>query len=246
MSKKRNGYQPKQEDILAEIQRLVEPQAKSALESVSLNPIPQLILKVPLNDLFSQHIENVRDCLLFLESYTTKDEKLNKLLKIYKEKHIHLNSENLDLDQLVADSGITPGEFRRMIWSAADMMQDEHILALIIRSKPHLIETSIQIALTPDHPDSYLERKRLLEYLGYSPLNKNVVPAPTVNVNVNQSQNQVQTSGLPSFSDTIINTEKLINNGMIDIKNQVEKKQLPQGNVVDIQSMEIIEVKENG
>ena len=179
------------------------------LAYVDVSSLTKLALPLTLNEYFLPFIENIKDCLLFLERFSLEDETISKLLDTYNnDKAFSKTSDTLDLDLLATKSGLSKGEFRRLIVATLDILGDEEALMILRQSKKHLVSKSIQIALTDQHPDSYNERHSLLQFYGFHPVPKN----SAVNVNIDNSKNLAlsQTQiGLPSFSSTIQASEKI-------------------------------------
>ncbi len=190
----------------------------SAMAKQAIQPaqaIHSISLPLSLNDYYNGHIDNLHNCLLFLERFADQDESIQALVDAYKADPNKYSSK-FDLDALAEAADLSRGEFRRLINSTLDLLADEEAAMLLRFNKPVLIKKSIEIALTDMHPDSYLERKGLLEYYGIK-----VVPKGSqVNIISNSGNTQtalIQQQGLPSFSSTIAETEELVQNTMKEL-----------------------------
>lgn len=186
-----------------------KPSYYSTLSYAKVERLSKIALPLTLNEYYLPFIENVKDCLLFLERFSDEDETIAKLLETYNNpKLFKKNSDSLDLDKLAEKAGLSKGEFRRLINSTLDLLGDEEAMMLLRLNKRHLVKKSIEIALTDPHPDSFEERKALMQFYGIHPIPKNA----SVQVNIDKSQNlslsQTQV-GLPSFASTISESEKV-------------------------------------
>jgi len=185
------------------------PSYFSTLDYARVESLTKIALPLTLNEFFLPFIENIKDCLLFLERFSDEDETIKKLLSVYNDpKKFKKNKDVLDLDLLAEKADLTKGEFRRLIISTMDLIGDEEAMMLLKRGKGPIIKKSIEIALTDPHPDSFEERKALMQFYGIHPVPKNA----SVQINVDKSQNlslsQTQV-GLPSFASTIQESEKV-------------------------------------
>jgi len=193
-----------------------EPKKKPDVRALS-----KLTLPLTLNQYFGQYIPNIQNCLIFLERFVGDDETVAKVIKTWRKvnKTTHL-SDSLDLDKLASESGISKGEFRRMIINALDLLGDEEAMMMLRLNKTNLIQKSIEVALSDDDPNSYLERGKLLEFYGFRLIPKGA----QVSINVDKSTNIANSNntatlnvGLPSFSSSIAETEKVVASAMQEV-----------------------------
>ena len=213
MSKRKSNASPNN-SILSS---LLKPEDYAKVESLT-----KIALPTSLNTYYLPFIENVKDCLLFLERFSEEDDTIKTLVDTYNNNPKLFNklSDKLDLDLLAKKSNLTTGEFRRLINSTLDLLGDEEAIMLLRLNKRHLVKKSIEIGLTDKHPDSFEERHALMQYYGLHLVPKN----SQVNINVDKSttnslsQTQI---GLPSFSTTISHSEKIASE---QIKNLIDKE----------------------
>lgn len=199
---------------------------------VDITKLSKIALPLTLNEYYLPFISNVKDCLLFLERFSDKDETISKLLDVYNNDPKFSKaklSDTLDMDLLAKKAGLTVGEFRRLINSTLDLLGDEEAVMLLSLNKKNLVSKSLQIALTDQHPDSYAERHSIMQYFGFHPVPKGAA----VNINVDKSNNlslsQTQV-GLPSFASTISESEKVASQQIKDLidKNNKEVNEIKQ------------------
>lgn len=219
MSKRKSNASP------SNLSLLLKPEDYAKVDSLS-----KIALPLTLNEYYLPFIENVKDCLLFLERFSDEDETIANLLKVYNSNPKLFNklSDKLDLDKLADKAGLSKGEFRRLINATLDILGDEEAMMLLRLNKRHLVKKSIEIGLTDKHPDSFEERHALMQYYGLHVVPKN----SQVNINVDKSTNtslsQTQI-GLPAFSTTISHSEKIASEqikNLIDLDNLEKPKQI--------------------
>lgn len=183
--------------------------------SKATEELQKLSLPLSLNEYYAPFVENIKDCLLFLERFSDDDETVRKLLKAYNKLAAKF-SDKLDLDLLAKEADLSKGEFRRLINSTLDLLCDEEALMMLRLNKKFLVKKSIEIALDDKHEHSYLERKALLEYYGV----RLVPKGSQFTVNIDQSktlgiqQNNQVVNNLPSFASTAMEGEKITANEM--------------------------------
>ena len=247
----KNGKNKSKEEPLPDTTGITTPLTKlanSGKQELDAT-LSKLSLPLTLNQYYAEHIENIHDCLLFLERFSEEDS-IKGLIEAYKKDKSKFSTQGLDLDALAEAADLSKGEFRRLINSTLDLLCDEEALMLLRLNKASLVKKSIQIALDDKHPDSYLERKSILEYYGYKLVNKNAgvvinnqVTNASLAVNSGNTNNVV--AQLPSFSDTVIEGEKLVTSTMKEALN--ETLQLTEGELhsieVPIMEAELVEVK---
>lgn len=205
-----------------------------------LTPLKKLSLPLTLNEYYSSFIENVKDCLLFLERFSEEDSNIKNIVEIFKTDKQFKGKIDIDLDLLAFKADVSKGEFRRLINSTLDLLGDEEAMLILRTNKASIISKSVQIALTHDHPDSMQERKAFMEYFGYRLAPKNNQVQVNIDKSTNTTTQQVAISGLPSFSNQMQDSEKigqskiqsLINEDNFDIAQENKKakpKQITKG-----------------
>jgi len=204
--------------------------------------IPTISMSQTLDEYFKDHIEDVHLCLVFLERFADKDPQLAKLIETYhKAKSLNIDIKTYSLDQLVEDSQVERGDFRRLILATIDYLCTDIAQLKVKLSTPMLVEKSLAIAMDETLEESYDERKGWLEFLGFRPVSKN---QQLVNVNVSPTQNTVVqqgiVNGLPSFTTSIAESEKITNQA---IKQTKALQPLNDSNVIDL-NVEKVEEKE--
>jgi len=181
-------------------------------------------LPISLNKYYEPYIENVRNVLLFLERFSEENETVANLIKVYKSnKEFSTNKDTLDLDLLAEKASLSKGELRRLINNTIDILGDEEAMLLLKMNRIPLIEKSIQIALTDLHPNSYEERKALLQNFGVVAVPKSA----QVLVNIDKSQNLSLNDnriGLPSFASSISANEKIASDHIQTLLNKDDEK----------------------
>lgn len=193
----------------------------SKIKKADINELSKLSLPLSLNDYYKPFIENIKDCLLFLERFAEDDETIERLLKVYNsDKAFSKTSDSLDLDLLAKKADLSRGELRRLLNSTLDVLGDEEAVMLLRMNKKHLVRKSLEVALTDAHPDSYEERKSLMQYYGYHPIPK----GSQVSINIDKSQNlnaqqNIVNNNLPSFASTIAEGQKI---GSQQVKSMID------------------------
>ena len=205
--------------------------------NVNIDALSKLALPVSLNQYYLPFIDNVKDCLLFLDRFAADDDSIARLLKVYNgDKAFNKLSDKLDLDLLAEKADFSRGELRRLINSTLDVLGDEEAMMLLRVNKRHLVKKSLEIALTDKHPDSFEERRSLMQYYGFHPIPK----GSQVSINIDKSQSLIQQNNsnntinsLPSFASTISESEKIASQQVKELikedpgqVNDVEYKQL--------------------
>lgn len=213
---------------LSSAKKKQQQEEEDSPSTISLSSYPKISLPTSLNTFFAPSIESIKDCLLFLERFSEDDEAIAKLLKVYNEDpEFAKNKDELDLDSLAKKAEMSRGEFRRLMLTTLDYLQDEEALMLLRRFKPVIVKKALEVALTDTHPDSYPERKSLLQYYGLSPVPKGA----QVSINIDKSQNlgvvQQNQFGLPSFSAAIVDSEKSVSSTMKGLLEEKEALHLP-------------------
>lgn len=212
-----------------------EAMVKVSAKQVKEFKIPTLAAPLSLDQQFSSYLSDVKAAFLFLERFVDEDPLIASIIESYKKdktKHTSLFS----LDKLVESANIDPNSFARILISTIHYLCTTHGDIVISLAKAPLIEKSLAIAMDESLPESYMERKSWLEYMGLRHVNKN---SQVININASSSQttqNNTQlnvVNGLPSFASTIGEGEKIVNESL---KQSISKsKQLsPKHEVIDI------------
>lgn len=222
---------PIKEKALAKGQRKPQPKKKPDVRALS-----KLSLPLTLNQYFGQYIPNIQNCLIFLERFVGDDETVAKVVKTWRKvnKTSHL-SDSIDLDKLASESGISKGEFRRMIINALDLLGDEEAMMLLRLNKTNLIMKSIEVALNDDDPHNYEERGKLLEFYGFRLIPKGAQVSVSIDksTNVSNSNNSATqlNIGLPSFSSAVAANEKVVAEAMREV--------IEEGTYIEVEASEV-------
>lgn len=227
-------------------------------------PLPQTKIFSKLDLYYTGFFETVIAAIEFLELYTC-DMKVEdvgffdlKGLRAFFDCYerlaadIKLTPTGLSLDILIRQAetelkypkNYLTGEVRRALQWAIDRRGDELGMLGLAVHKPLIIDKSVQVALDESHPDSFLERKSLMQFF-------NIVPVPkgaSVNVNVQNNNNPTTIKGLPSFSDSLeagqVSLKQLGDGAKQQDTKQLGSKQQDYIDIVEDEEQELILVEE--
>lgn len=199
--------------------------------------IPKLSMPISLDAQFKDYLTDVQLCLIFLERFADSEPLISKLVQEYQSDSTKGTPE-FSLDSLCKKANFEPSTLRRLLLATIDYLATDDANIKLSLSTPSLVEKSIQVAMDESHPDSYNERKELLEFKGFRKVGQNTKFISIQNGDTTVNNTTQLNIGLPpSFSSSMSDSERIANQS---VKQLIEKSK-----VIDISPIEKVKESSN-